>query len=103
MAVPNVTARIAFELCDDSRNHSRMCLCSIFPTGFVGGRWHSFSNVFDSAIAIVILRFEWNAIENLKANAVKVDRMRIVGEIHQAPDSDGVQRGIFSYRHAPVS
>ena len=40
VAMPHILARIAFEARNNSRHHSRMGLHRIFPSRFIGCRWH---------------------------------------------------------------
>ena len=86
VAVPYVATRVAFKLCYDARNHPRMRLNCIFPSRLVSRTRHRRANVSDRSIFVVILWLKGATVQNLEPDRVQVDRVRIVGKIHESPD-----------------
>ena len=90
VAMPDIAAGVALEPYNDSRDHSRMRLHGVFPTGFVR-RWrHSCADVLDSSSLVVVLRLKGPAVEDLKSDQVEVNRMRVIRKVQQVPDLDGI-------------
>src|SRR5215471_6095290 len=102
VAVPDIAARIAFELGDNASDHSRMGLDCIFPSRLVGCWRNRHSDIFYGSVPVVVLRFKRAPVQHLKANTVEVDWVRIIGKIHQPPDLHRIQSRTFGHRHVPM-
>ena len=102
VTVPYVTALVAFEMNDDTRDGFRFGAYGIFPSHFVGVGWREGAEVVKFAAACICESLEGAAIEDLEADEMEMDRMNVVSEIHQVPNLSGVEDGLFGYRLMPV-
>src|SRR5271163_4746428 len=86
MAMPNVAVWIAFELCDDSRDHRGVGAHGILPSDLVRLRRDRWPRVPERLARCVGKLVELSAVKDLKAYRMKMNRMGVVGEVNQVPD-----------------
>ena len=101
--MPNVASRIAFKPHNNSSDHSGVSLHRVFPTGFcrVGTARAGHGNSIH-AMELVSVAVRRAAVENLKSNQVKMDGMRVIRGVDQAPDFGAADDGVLGDRHVPM-
>src|SRR5271156_3893528 len=86
MAMPDVTVGEALEARDDPCDHSGIGADGVLPAGFVRIGRRGGSEIADRSMLLIVEHVERAAVENLKANQMQMDGMRVLGEVDEVPD-----------------
>src|SRR4051812_15768329 len=100
--MPDVTANIPFESHNNARDHLRVRANGILPTGLIRfGRQHG-AGISNPPGPEVKRLVEATPIEELEADQMQVDRMRVLSGIDQFPDFDRIDYRALRHRHIPM-
>ena len=102
VAVPHVSARKSFERDDDAGEHPGVRAHCVFPSGFAWIGRDSRADEFEFVSFQIGSSIELLPVENLEANQMEVDGVRIIRRINKRPDLGRIQQGFLCNWLAPV-
>jgi hypothetical protein len=86
VAMPDVAPCISFERHDNARDHARVGARRVLPSGFGRFRRRRRARISQRILVLISEGVQTAAIQDLKTDQMKMDGVRIVGQIDQAPD-----------------
>ena len=101
--MPHVPSGIAFKGNDDARDQAGICANGILPPALNRRGRNRRPRKADRSLVLKFKCVEGAAVEYLKPDQVKMDRVRIIRQVHQLPNLRGVQRRLLGHGHVPWS
>jgi len=99
--MPDVSSGIAVEGDDDARHHAGIGADGVLPAHFIRLGRPGGAGVTERAFRLEFEGIEAAAVENLEADQMQVNGVRVVGEVEELPYLRSVEDGLFGDGRVP--